>query len=217
MAAAAKLRLVLLVSALIVVAVPCAPVSAEDGSDASEWLSYVSFERIAEDRARDRFAGFERLQSTRSRSIFRAACEASIDPRADLSGRYADNALAPLAVSVLSWREDYQRGGEARIDVGIANDSVRAQSIDLRLFAVLPDGKVASASALRRLSVAAAGREVVALSLEVPRQRSFVLVAEGKPQSPWLEVVRSYRKIGFSSPAAAIPRPPFDSSCCQSR
>jgi len=216
LASAALLRPAAPVLALAVAAFG-APATAEDAPDASEWISYVSFERLAEDRARDRFAGFERLQSTRSRSIFRATCEASIDPRADLSGRYADNALAPLAVSVLSWREDYERGGEARLDVGIVNDTARAQSIDLRMFAVLPDGKVASASALRRLSLAAGGREIAGFSLEVPRQRSFVLVAEGKPQSPWLEVVRSYRKIGFGSPAAAIPTPPFESSCCQSR
>lgn len=127
---------------------------------------------------------------------------------------YWQSALAPLAVSIDSWGEDYPRGDEVEIGVTVINDTEDTQNADVSLLAVAPDGGVLASSRLQRVEVAAQSRAGISLTVRIPNSGPYLLTAELRPRNPELEPVWSRRKIGFAGPGAPIPDPPFDSTCC---
>jgi hypothetical protein len=128
---------------------------------------------------------------------------------------YGPSALAPLAVSIDSWREDMRRGVSVAFDLTVINDTHRGETVDVRLHAVLPNGDLVDSSRLHRETAPALDRIPLKVELALPEGTPFLLIAEMKARNPDHLTVWSRRKIGFADPGAAIPDPPFRSVCCR--
>jgi len=128
---------------------------------------------------------------------------------------YGPSALAPLAVSIDSWREDMPRGVSVPVDVTVINDTHRAETVDVRVHAVLPNGELVDSSRMHRETAPALDRISLKVELALPEGTPFLLIAEMKARNPDHPTVWSRRKIGFADPGAAIPDPPFRSVCCR--
>jgi hypothetical protein len=173
-----------------------------------EECAYLAAERALTERARDPD------WVAPSPAPIAEACDGGEDASGARWDLYWRNAVAPLAVSIDSWSEDYPRGDEVPIGVTVINDTARPESADLRLLAVGGDGAVIASSRLQRLEAPARSRAATSLTVRIPNSGPYLLAAELRPRNPALEAVWSRRKIGFASAGAVIPDPPFKSACC---
>lgn len=128
---------------------------------------------------------------------------------------YGPSAVAPLTVSIDSWREDMPRGESVALQVTVLNDTHRAELVDVRLHAVRPDGELIESSRMQRETIPSLSQARLSLELSIPQEPAFLLVAELKARNPEHPTVWARRKIGFGSPGTAIPDPPYRSACCK--
>jgi beta-galactosidase len=123
---------------------------------------------------------------------------------------YAENAFAPLGLTIDSWAKVYPAGETVPIPVLVINDYGAPQQAVLEVMTVAMDGSVLTRSGAVEIDVEALGSGAYSLDTEMPAEARYMLFARLAPDDPLLPTVWSRRKIGFAHIGEIGPDPPFD-------
>jgi beta-galactosidase len=117
---------------------------------------------------------------------------------------YHRNVWSPVAVYIDQWRDNYKRGGSARVPLIIINDFNEPVNGTVEMIATAVGGEVLSRSVVTKVRMDALGQQVLKLELDIPDSEAFVLYARLRYGDGLAQSMVDRRKVGVAHPGVQV-------------